>query len=140
MQFRLPNVSFFGHTWSDKGLSANPKKIIAVKRMELLQDVDTMRSFLRLINYLNWFSPCLAELSNPLRELCRQKMKFKLNKACEVVFQHCKKEICKNIKLPYYNLKASTIFQTDASKKGLGAVLLQNIHTSNVCIQAIAWK
>ena len=37
----------------DKGLSADPKKIEAVKRMELPQDVETMRSFLRLINYLN---------------------------------------------------------------------------------------
>ena len=31
MQFRLPKVSFFGHTWSDKGLSADSKKIEAVK-------------------------------------------------------------------------------------------------------------
>ena len=37
MQFRLPKVSFFGHTWSDKGLSADPKKIEAVKRMEILK-------------------------------------------------------------------------------------------------------
>ena len=53
-------------------------------------------------------------------------MEFKLTKACEVAFQHCKEEISKNITLPYYNPKASTILQTDASKKGLGAVLLQN--------------
>ena len=39
MQFRLPKVSFFGHSWSDRGLSADPKKIEAVKRMELPQDV-----------------------------------------------------------------------------------------------------
>ena len=65
MQFRLPQVSFFGHTWSDHGLSPDPKKIEAVKRMEIPQDVETMRSFLGLVNYLNWFSPCLAELSDP---------------------------------------------------------------------------
>ena len=53
MQFRLPKVSIFGHTWGDEGLSADPKKIEAVKRMELPQDVETMRSFLGLINYLN---------------------------------------------------------------------------------------
>ena len=126
MLFRLPKVSFFGHTWSDKGLSADPKKIEALKRMEFPQDMETMRSFLGLINYLNQFSPCLAELSDPLRETCRQKMEFKLTKACEVAFQHCKEEISKNITLPYYNPKTSTILQTDASKKGLGAVLLQN--------------
>ena len=33
--FRLPKVSFFGHTWSDKGLSPDPKKIEDVKRMEM---------------------------------------------------------------------------------------------------------
>ena len=32
----------------------------------------------------------------------------------------------KNITLPYFNPKPPTILQTDALKKGLGAVLLQN--------------
>ena len=53
MQFRLPHVSFFGHHWSDKGLSPDPKQIEAVKRMEIPQDLETMRSFLCLVNYLN---------------------------------------------------------------------------------------
>ena len=46
MQFRLPQVSFFGHQWSAKGLSPDPKKITVVRRMDLPRDVDTMRSFL----------------------------------------------------------------------------------------------
>ena len=32
MQFKLPKVSFFGHTWSDKGLSPDLKKIEAVEK------------------------------------------------------------------------------------------------------------
>ena len=35
--------------------------------MNLPRDVEMMRSFLGLVNYLNRFSPCLAELSEPLR-------------------------------------------------------------------------
>ena len=53
MQLRLPQVSFFGHQLSARGLSPDPKKIEAVKRMELPQDLETMRSFLGLVNYLN---------------------------------------------------------------------------------------
>ena len=64
MQFRLPQVSFVGHQWSAKGLSPDPKKIAAVKRMNLPQDMETMRSFLGLVNYLNRFSLHLAELVN----------------------------------------------------------------------------
>ena len=78
MQFRLPQVSFFGHQWSARGLSLDPKKIAAVKRMELPQDVEMMRSFLGLINYLNRFSHHLAELSKPLRQICRQNMQAEL--------------------------------------------------------------
>ena len=122
MQFRLPQVSFFGHQWSARGLSPDPKKIAAVKRMELSQDMETTRSFLGLVNYLNRFSPHLAELSEPLR----QNVEFELTESVHVAFFGTKEEISKNITLPYFNPNSSTTLQTDASKKGLGAVLLQN--------------
>ena len=67
-----------------KGLSPDPKKIAAVKRMELPQDVETMRSFLGLVNYLNHFSPHLAELSDPLRQICRKSEEFQLTEAVHV--------------------------------------------------------
>ena len=126
MQFRLPKVSFFRHTWNDKELSQDPKKIEALKKMEMSQDVEMMRSFLGLVNYLNRFRLHLAELSDPLREICRQKMEFKLTTACNIVFQHTKEEISKNVTLPYFNRNTSTILQTDASRRGLRAVILQN--------------
>ena len=126
MQFRLPQVSFFGHQWSAKVLSPDPKKIAAVRRMELPEDVETMRSFLGLVNYLNRFSPHLAELSEPLREICRQNMEFELNESVCVAFSRTKEEISKNVTLPYFNPKSATTLQTDASKKSLGAVILQD--------------
>ena len=55
-----------------------------------------------------------------------RKWNSSLQKACEVAYQCCKEELSKNITLPYFNPKVSMILQTDASKKGLGAVLLQN--------------
>ena len=80
MQPRLPQVSFFGHQWSARGLSPDPKKIAAVKRMNLPQDVE-MISFLGLVNYLNRFSPHLAELSEPLRQVCRKNVEFELTES-----------------------------------------------------------
>ena len=100
MQFRLPKVSFFGHTWSDKGLKADLKKIEVVKKMKIPQDVETMWSFLGMINYLNRFSPRLAELSDPLRQICRQKEEFQLSEACKDAFHQCKEEISKALLFP----------------------------------------
>ena len=126
MQFRLSQVSFFGHQWSARGLSPDPKKIAAVKHMELPQDMEMMRSYLGLVNYLNRFSPHLAELSEPLRQICRQNVEFELTESVHVAFSRTKEEISRNITLPYFNPSSSTTLQTNASKKGLGAVLLQN--------------
>ena len=126
MQFRLPQVSFFRHHWSAWGLSPDPKKIEAVKHMELPWDLETMGSFPGLVNYLNRFSPCLAELSDPLRQICRKSQEFKLNDSVHVAFLRTKEEISRNVTLPYFNPDSSTTLQTDTSKKGLGAVLLQN--------------
>ena len=85
-----------------------------------------MRSFLGLVNYLNRFSPHLAELSDPLRQICRQSEEFQITETVCVTFSRTKEEISKNVTLPYFNPNSSTTLQTDASKKGLGAVLLQN--------------
>ena len=85
-----------------------------------------MRSFLGLVNYLNRFSPHLAKLSEPLKEICRQDAEFVLNESVHVAFSRTKEEISKNVTLPYFNPKSATTLQTDASKKGLGAVILQD--------------
>ena len=90
--------------------------------MNLPQDVEMVRSFLGLVNYLNRFSPHLAELSEPLR----QNVEFELTESVCVAFSRTKEEISKNVTLPYFNPKSATTLQTDASKKGLGAVILQD--------------
>ena len=89
--------------------------------MEIPQDVETMRSFLGLINYPNHFSPRLAELSDPLREICRQKVEFQLTRACEIAFQCCKEEISKK--------HHSTILQPQVSD-----------HSTDRCIKKRTWK
>ena len=96
-----------------------------------------MISFLGLVNYLNRFSPHLAELSDPLREIFRQNVEFKLAPTCKVAFQWTKEEISKNVTFPYFNPNTSTILQTDASKRGLGAVLLQNSKPVMVASRAL---
>ena len=53
-------------------------------------------------------------------------MEFELTESVCVAFSLPKEEISKNVTLPYFNPNCSTTPQTDASKKGLGAVLLQN--------------
>ena len=74
--------------------------------MEFPPDKETMRSFLGMINYLNRYSALSAHLAAPLQQL--------------------KMEISNMKALPYFNVNADTTLYMDASKKGLGACLIQN--------------
>ena len=102
-----------------KGLSPDPKKIAAVKRMNLPGDVETTRSFLGLVNYLNRFSLCLAELSEPLREICRQDMEFELTESVCVAFSRTKEEISKNVTLHISILEVQPLCKLMLPKKDL---------------------
>ena len=66
IQFKQSQVSFYGHVWSEHGISPDPKKIQALKHMEFPPDKETMRSFLGMINYLNMYSALSAHLAASL--------------------------------------------------------------------------
>ena len=70
----------------------------------------------------------LNDLQNflPLRELCRIHANYKPKSEHHQSFNTIKKELSTNIVLPYYDPTSHATFQTDSSKKGLGAVLFQN--------------
>ena len=75
--------------------------------MEIPRDMETIRSFLGLVNFLNSYSLNLAPLSDPLREICRKTEEFVLKLSVHVAFNRTK-EISKNVTLPNFNPKAST--------------------------------
>ena len=94
--------------------------------MEFPPDKETMRSFLGMINYLNRYSALSAHLAAPLSSLTHQATDYKPGKTHMENFQRLKMEISNMKALPYFDTSAETILQTDASKKGLGACLIQN--------------
>ena len=74
IQFKLSQVSFYGHCWSKHGISPDPKNVKALNHMEFPPDKETMRSFLGMINYLNRYSALSAHLAAPLSVLTHQAM------------------------------------------------------------------
>ena len=87
IQFKQTQVSFYGHIWSENGISPDPKKIQALKYMEFPPDKETMRSFLGMINYLNRYSVLSAHLTAPLSSLTHQVTDYKPRKVHQENFQ-----------------------------------------------------
>ena len=125
IQFKQTQVSFYGHCWSQHRISPDPKKIQALKHMEFPLDKETMRSFLGMINYLNRYSALSTHLAAPLSALTHQATDYKPGKTHFENFNRLKMEISNMKALPYFDVNAETTLQMDASKKGLGACLIQ---------------
>ena len=125
LQFKKEEVSFFGHRWNSTGISPDPKKTESILKMEFPPDKETMHSFLGLVNFLNRYTPRLAELCSPLRKLILKDSHYSPGDPEHAAFSAIKAEFKKKIILPYFDRNKETILQTDASKKGFGAVILQ---------------
>ena len=97
----------------------------AISEMKPPENLQDLQSFLGLVNYLNRFGPALADLTAPLRPLCKDTL-FTWESSQEAAFEAIKKEITSAPVLAYFDQSKTSTIQSDASKKGLGAVLLQD--------------
>ena len=125
LHFKKEEASFFGHRWNSTGISPDPKKTESILKMQFPPDKETMHSFLGLVNFLNLYTPRLAELCSPLRKLIPKDSHYSPGDPEHAAFDAIKAEFQKKIILPYFDRNKETILQTDASKKGFGAVILQ---------------
>ena len=123
IQLEQSQVSFYKHCWLKQGISPDPKKTEALIHMEFPPDKETMRSFLGMVNYLNWYSALSAHLCTPLSALTHQAVDYKPRKVHFENFNRLKVEVSNMGALPYFDVNAETTLQMDASKKGLACVI-----------------
>ena len=85
---------------------------------------------LSMMNQLAKFSPQLAELSAPIRELLHKNTSWIWASPQEEAFSKIKEAICSVPTLALYNPNKPTLVCADASSFGLGGVLFQK-HTDD---------
>ena len=118
-------VKFFGHELTPGGIKVDPKKIEAIIQMDPPQNTTSLQSFNGMVNYLKKFSPVLSELSEPLRRLCKSGVEWAWKSEQQNAFEAIKRVITTLPVLAYFDKTKKRTIQCNASKKGLGAVLLQ---------------
>ena len=123
---RAREIPFFGHLVGANGVRPDPSKIEAITRMEPPADEKQLQSFLGMVNYLNRFSPRLANLTAPLRALLKRDAEFSWGPEFQRAFDDTKVEIGKISSLQFYDPAKPLIVQVDASGTGLGAALIQD--------------
>ena len=123
--FKSTNCKFFGHRLTPDSIKFDPKKIEAIIQMDPPQNMASLQSLNGMINYLKKFSPVLSKLSEPLRRLCKSGVIWVWESEQQDAFKAIKQGIRSLPVLAYFDKTKKHTIQCDASKKGLGAVLLQ---------------
>ena len=125
MQFKSTDCKFFGYRLTPDGIKVDPKKIEAIIQIYPPQNITSLQSFNGMMNYLKKFSPVLSELSEPLKRLCKSGVKWAWESEQQNAFEAIKQVIMTLPVLAYFDKTKKHTIQCNASKKGLGAVLLQ---------------
>ena len=126
-EFWLEKVHFLGHVVSKEGISVDPAKIEAVSKWPAPKNVTEVRSFLGLAGYYRRFVEGFAKIAAPLTALTRKGKKYEWTAKCEEHFQELKSKLTSApiLTIPIVE-EGNFVIYSDASKIGLGAVLMQN--------------
>ena len=124
--FWLEKVNFLGHVISREGVAVDPAKVQAVLAWEQPKTVTEVRSFLGLAGYYRRFIEGFSKLALPLTRLTRKDVPFVWTPQCEKSFEELKKRLTTSPVLILPDPAKQFVVYCDASKQGLGCVLMQD--------------
>ena len=124
-EFWLFKVRFLGHVISHEGVSVDPSKVEAVLGWKRPESVTEIRSFLGLAGYYRRFIKDFSRIALPLTKLTRKNQAFVWDDACEASFQTLKQKLTSAPVLIIPEPHETYMVYSDASKQGLGCVLMQ---------------
>src|SRR4051812_19397264 len=127
-EFLLPEVTYLGHVISAKGIAVNPERFQAVLDWTPPESVKKVRSFLGLASYCRCFVENFSKVAKPLTELLKKEKKFEWTTKCEESFQELKRRLTSAPVLAPPDTKKNFEIFCDASRQGLGCILMQDRH------------
>ena len=125
-EFWLTEVRFLGHIVSASGVSVDLEKVEVVMSLERPKSVFKISSFLELVGYYRRFIEDFSRLAAPMTKLTRKEVKFKWSDLCEKGFQELKIRLTSAPILIVPERGQGYTVYYDASKAGLGCVLMQS--------------
>ena len=124
-RFGFRSVEYLGHVISPAGIEPNPNKVQSILELLPPRTVKETQSFLGMANYYRKFIPHFSEKARPLHALSSSTVPFVWDDACQKSFDLLRDALASAPVLAYPDFTKRFEVHCDASKVGLGAVLMQ---------------
>lgn len=110
-----------------EGIKPDPSKAEKMDKYPSPTDATQVRQFLGLASYYRHFVPDFSKIASPLHNLLKRDATFQWTTECQAAFDTLKKLVVNApiLAYPQFQSEYPFILETDASAKGLGAVLAQ---------------
>ena len=119
-------MKFFGLEFDASGVRPDPGRVADIHRMMAPQNVSQLQEFLGIATYMSPFIPNLSQQTATLRDLVKKDAELIWTESHNAAFEETEAIVCREVTLAYFDPQAETLIQTDASSRGLGAVLIQH--------------
>jgi hypothetical protein len=117
-------IHYLGHVISGEGITMDPTKVEAIMEWPAPTNVPEVRSFMGLVGYYRRFVECFSKIENLITELQKQNKKFVWTDKCVEAFRRLKELLKTTPILKVPDMDVNFLVCTDASKEGLGRVLM----------------
>jgi len=125
--FCMRSVKYLGHIVGEGVIRTDPEKISAMADFPLPKNLRSLRSFLGMVGWYRKFISNFVSISSTLTDFLKPRKKFKMTTEGEKAFVLLKDMLCSAPVLRSVDLTKPFYVQCDASKSGVGGVLVQKI-------------
>jgi hypothetical protein len=124
--FYQSRIHYLGHVISGEGIAVDPAKVEAIMEWPAPTNVTEVRSFMGLAGYYRRFVEGFSKIAGPITELQKKNKKFVGTEKCAEAFRRLKELLTTTLILKVPDMDVDFLVCTDASKEGLGGVLMQD--------------
>lgn len=123
--FYKEQIQYLGHIITKEGIAVDPEKIKTIMEWPTPKDVADIRSFMGLAGYYRRFVEGFSRVAYPITSLQKKGKIFKWTAECQWIFEQRKYLLATAPVLSIADPEKDYVVCTDASKEGVGGVLMQ---------------
>lgn len=124
-EYMKEEINILGFKINKTGILPDDSKVVAINRLPTPKKLKDLQSFLGAVNFYRKFIEGFSTIARPLHDLTKKNAKFIWGSTQEKAFITLKERLTTAPVLRHFNPEKGTILHVDASRVGIGGILLQ---------------